>query len=282
MLAVNKSSEPIGEEAALLRKEIIDALYQCGGGHYGGSLSVLDIILVLYRHFIRTSIHEPNHPLRDRFILSKGHAAIAYYAVLQKLGFIQSPLAAYGQVQSPYQGHPDMTAMPGIDFSTGSLGQGLSAGLGMAIALSQNKLLADYLPRVWVVLGDGECQEGQVWEAAMMAHRYKVDNLCAIVDYNKYQEWGWNHGSNISADPVMDITQKWRAFGWEVLETNGHDYAEMIKAFGDASAVKGKPAVVIAHTIKGKGYPLIEADPLRFHCSTVEPAEQAKLQNLPC
>lgn len=276
MLAVNKSSEPIAREAALLRKEIINALYQCGGGHYGGSLSVLDIILVLYRNFIRTSIHEPNHPQRDRFILSKGHAAIAYYAVLQKIGFIQSPLAAYGQVQSPFQGHPDMLAMPGIDFSTGSLGQGLSAGLGMAIALRNSPA------KVWVVLGDGECQEGQVWEAAMMAHRYKVDNLCAIVDYNKYQEWGWNYGENIPANPVIDIKQKWSAFGWNVLETNGHDYEEMVNVFTEASNVKGKPSVVIAHTIKGKGYPLIEADPLRFHCSSVEPAEQQKLENLPC
>lgn len=276
MLAVNKSSEPIAREAALLRKEIINALYHCGGGHYGGSLSVLDIVLVLYRNFIRTSVQEPDHPQRDRFILSKGHAAIAYYAVLQKIGFIQSPLSAYGQVQSPYQGHPCMLSMPGIDFSTGSLGQGLSAGLGMAIALRNTPA------KVWVVLGDGECQEGQVWEAAMMTHRYKVDNLCAIVDYNKYQEWGWNYGENIPANPVIDIKQKWSAFGWNVLETNGHDYDEMIKVFTEASNVKGKPSVVIAHTIKGKGYPLIEADPLRFHCASVEPAEQQKLENLPC
>lgn len=278
MLAVNESSEPLSTEAAFLRKEIINALYECGGGHYGGSLSVLDIILVLYRNFIKTSIHEPCHPQRDRFILSKGHAAIAYYAVLQKLGFIKSPLKAYGQVQSPFQGHPDMLAIPGIDFSTGSLGQGLSAGLGMAIALRDLNSAA----KVWVVLGDGECQEGQVWEAAMMAHRYKVDNLCAIVDHNKHQEWGWNYNSNIPGNPVIDIKQKWAAFGWKVFETDGHDHEQMIKIFSEASTVKGGPSVVIAHTIKGKGYPLIEADPLRFHCAKIEPEEQAKLENVIC
>jgi transketolase len=169
-----------------------------------------------------------------------------------------------------------MSTVPGVDFSTGSLGQGLSVGLGMAIALRNSG------PMVWVVLGDGECQEGQIWEAAMMAQRYHVDNLCAIIDYNKYQEWGWEYNKDLCTDPVINMKQKWIAFGWNVFETNGHDYGEMMKVFSRATSVKGSPSVVIAHTIKGKGFSIIEADPIRFHCSKVEPGEQEKLEGSIC
>src|SRR5438128_5916491 len=163
-------------EATELRREIIEGLFACGGGHYGGALSVLDIILTLYRRILRTAPDQPNHPSRDRFILSKGHSAIALYAVLRRFGFFNDSLTGYGQADSMLEGHPDMTVLPGVDFSTGSLGQGLSVGLGMAMALRSTD------QNVWVVLGDGECQEGQVWEAAMLAARYRIDNLHAIID----------------------------------------------------------------------------------------------------
>ena len=266
-----KVDQSIQAEAAQLRKEIIEALYKSGGGHYGGSLSVLDIILTLYRATLRVSPEDPLLYSRDRFILSKGHAAMAWYAVLRKLGFIDYPLEKYGQLNSPYQGHPDMTSIDAIDFSTGSLGQGLSVGVGMALALRNKK------SNIWVVLGDGECQEGQVWEAMMLASRYHLDNLVAIVDYNKHQEWGWSFDNSFDNDPIPHMVDKWSAFCWHVLEVDGHNHKEMIEVFHAASLVKNQPVVVIAHTIKGKGYSLIEADPKRFHCAQITEEEHMQL-----
>jgi transketolase len=258
-------------EAAELRRDIVEALYACGGGHYGGSLSVLDIILTLYRRVLKTFPPEPRHPARDRFILSKGHSCIALYAVLRRLGYFTHPLAHYAQTNSPLEGHPDMTALAGIDFSTGSLGQGLSVGLGMALALRPTG------QRTWVVLGDGECQEGQVWEAAMLAARYRAENLHAVIDVNEYQEWGWSHGPAAGTKPVEDLALKWEAFGWRVYEADGHDHDGLTATFAEALATKGRPSVVLARTVKGKGYGLIEADPVRFHCATVEEHEHAQL-----
>lgn len=258
-------------EAAELRRDIIEALYECGGGHYGGSLSVLDIILTLYRRVLKTFPPEPQHPDRDRFILSKGHSCIALYAVLRRLGYFTHPLTSYAQINSPLEGHPDMTVLPGIDFSTGSLGQGISVGLGMALALRPTS------QQTWVVLGDGECQEGQVWEAAMLAARYGLENLHAVIDVNEYQEWGWSQSSVTTTKPVEDLALKWGAFGWRVYEVDGHDYEGLTTTFGEALATKGQPSVVLARTVKGKGYELIEADPIRFHCATVEEHEHAQL-----
>lgn len=254
-------------EATVLRREIVEALYACGGGHYGGSLSVLDIILTLYRRILRTFPAAPRHPGRDRFIMSKGHASMALYAVLRRLEFFDHQLAFYGQMGSPLEGHPDMTVLPGIDFSTGSLGQGLSVGLGMALALQNTD------QHTWVVLGDGECQEGQVWEAAMLAARYRVERLHAVVDANQFQEWGWSHQPELSGPPLEELARKWSAFGWRVLEVDGHDYDALTNTFNIAAATKDQPAVVIAWTTKGKGYPAIEADPIRFHCATVDEQE---------
>jgi len=270
-LRILKGDQSIQAEAAQLRKDIIVALYKCGGGHYGGSLSVLDIILTLYRTTLRVSPQDPLHPLRDRFILSKGHAAIAWYAVLRKLGFVEDPLEEYGQLNSPYEGHPDMTRIDGIDFSTGSLGQGLSVGVGMALALRNTD------SKIWVVLGDGECQEGQVWEAMMLAARYHLDNLVAIVDYNKHQEWGWSFDNPLDNDPIPQMKEKWSAFGWHVLEVDGHNPDKLTDIFQSASMIKDQPVVVIAHTIKGKGYSLIEADPKRFHCTGITEQEHMQL-----
>jgi transketolase len=267
-------SKDLAAEASELRKEIIRAFNSCGGGHYGGSLSVIDIVLTLYRKFLRVSPKDPHDPVRDRFILSKGHAAMAYYAVLRKLGFAREPLETYGKFGSVYEGHPDMTTIPGIDFNTGSLGQGLSVGIGMAIALRGTGA------RVWVVLGDGECQEGQVWEAAMQAARYRIDNICAVIDCNKHQEWGWNYDKTLNNDPVQDIHKKWSAFGWHVLEVDGHDHDALSAAFGEATLLKGLPTLIIANTVKGKGVPMMETDPERFHCTEMTVQEKTEIDKL--
>ncbi|MCA1567906.1 MAG: transketolase [Acidobacteria bacterium] len=263
----------LAAEAAELRSEIVEALYACGGGHYGGSLSVLDLTLILYRRILQISADNPRDPQRDRFILSKGHSAMALYAVLRRIFFFEYPLSSYGQFGSPLEGHPDMTALPGIDFSTGSLGQGLSVGLGMALALHPTG------QRTWVVLGDGECQEGQVWEAAMLAARYGVERLHAVIDYNKFQEWGWSQSANVNTQPLENLSQKWSAFGWRVFEVDGHDHDALTDTFRQAMETKGQPSVVIAQTVKGKGFPLIEADPIRFHCATLSPEEHQQLTN---
>lgn len=261
----------LAREAAQLRRELVEALYACGGGHYGGSLSVLDILLTLYRRQLRmrpeARCNPPSDPLRDRLILSKGHAALALYAVQRHLGFYDHPLAGYGTAGSPLEGHPDLAALPAVEFSTGSLGQGLSVGLGMALALAGRG------PRVWVVLGDGECQEGQVWEAAMLAARQRADNLVAIIDANGYQEWGW--AATGDPCPVPDLAAKLAAFGWSVSEVDGHNHEALTRAFEQAAAVQGRPAAVVARTVKGKGVDLAEADPVRFHCTEVSAEEHA-------
>jgi len=278
---VERSEMPLAEEATLLRREIVLALYQSGGGHYGGSLSVIDLLLTLYRRQLRVAPAVPRHPGRDRLILSKGHAAIALYAVLRRLGYFTDPLAGYGSFDSPLEGHPDMTRLPGVDFSTGSLGQGLSIGIGAALAVRSTE------QRVWVVLGDGECQEGQIWEAAMLAAQVRLGNLHVVIDHNRFQEWGWNRPEpavTAEADapplPIDRMADKWQAFGWRVLEVDGHDFDALERAFRDAAGRGGHdrgPSVVIAHTVKGKGVPMIEADPVRFHCGAVTAAEHAEI-----
>lgn len=268
---IQSSSRALEEEAFETRREIVEALYSCGGGHYGGALSALDIILTLYRRVLRTCPEAPSHSRRDRFILSKGHSAIALYAVLRRLNFFNHTLDGYGSIASSLEGHPDMTVLPGIDFSTGSLGQGLSVGMGMAMALSKTK------ENVWVLLGDGECQEGQVWEAAMLAHRLKISNLYAVIDANGFQEWGWNYAPGIDNQPVENLAQKWQAFGWQVLEADGHDFNDLERTFAQALQISDQPKLIYARTIKGKGFPLIEKDPLRFHCTSVSGEEQETL-----
>jgi transketolase len=253
------------EVAVKLRRQIVEALYRSGGGHYGGSLSVLDILLTLYCCKFRGEHTEPG--VRDRILLSKGHAAIALYAVLQQAGLCNLLLENYGSMGSALQGHPDMTANSAVDFSTGSLGQGLSVGLGMAIALRQRG------SHVWVVMGDGECQEGQVWEAAMLGSRCRASNLTAIVDANNYQEYGWNPAEGMDATPVPELARKWEAFGWHVVEADGHDHGELARIFLHVARSSEKPTTVIAHTVKGYGCRYIESDPKRFHCTTVSESE---------
>jgi transketolase len=254
-------------ESTVLRRDILEALYRSGGGHYGGCLSVLDIILALYRLELRVVASDPRGPERDRFILSKGHAALALYAVLRHLGFISESLNSYADFASMLEGHPDMSSVAGVDFSTGSLGQGLSVGAGMAYSLKH------FARQVWVVLGDGECQEGQVWEAAMLAAACKLDNLHAIIDSNRFQEWGRCASEDESMVPVSNLVEKWQAFGWRALVCNGHDFGELEDAFATARTTSGRPSVIVAHTIKGKGVPMVEAQPQRFHCDSISDAE---------
>jgi transketolase len=254
--------------AKALRREIAEALYAAGGGHYGGSFSVLDILLALYsRELHLRSIGNP----RSRILLSKGHAAIGLYAVLRYFGLCNEPLEKYACLGSGLEGHPDMIANVAVEFSTGSLGQGLSVGLGIAIGLRSSSA------HVWVVMGDGECQEGQVWEAAMLASRYRVGNLSAVIDCNRYQEYGWKRSPEIDSEPVPKLAAKWGAFGWQVVECDGHDYADLELAFQRASCVSDMPTLIIAHTIKGYGSDIVKADPERFHCTSVSENEHLEI-----
>jgi len=261
-------------EANRLRRDILDTLFQTGGGHYGGALSVIDILLTMYRRILRANPALPRDAGRDRCILSKGHAAIALYVVLAKLGYFDLSLSSYATFSSVFEGHPDMTTIPGVDFSTGSLGQGLSVGIGMALGLRSSG------QRVWVILGDGECQEGQVWEAALFGAQCGVSNLCAIVDCNGHQEWGWRPtAENPDMQPVPDMARKWAAFGWRVLHCDGHIYSELEAAMIEAIHNGGCPCVILARTRKGNGVSLIERDPHRFHCATVSEAEHREIMN---
>ena len=254
--------------AKRLRRHIITMLGKAGSGHPGGSLSAVEIVTALYFGLLRHNPKDPHWPDRDRFILSKGHAAPLLYATLAECGYLPlEELSTLRQINSRLQGHTDRTVTPGIELSAGSLGQGLSFALGVALAGRLN--LQAY--RVYVLLGDGECDEGQVWEAAMAAAHFKVDNLVAIVDNNGLQIDGWNRDV-MNLAPFPD---KWKAFGWHVIEADGHDLAQLIDAFAQAKLVKGQPTVIIAHTVKGKGVSFMEnvAD---FHGKAPTPAEVEK------
>jgi transketolase len=256
------TSEKIKElenKAKIIRRHIIEMISRCGSGHPGGSLSSADILTVLYFHKMK---HDPKNPKwdeRDRFVLSKGHAAPVLYATLAEAGYFpKSYLKTLRQIGSSLQGHVDMISLPGIEMSTGSLGQGFSAANGMALALRMDKKNN----HVYVVIGDGESQEGQIWEAAMTAGHYKLDNLTVILDHNKYQIDG--HVEEIKG--IQPIADKWRAFRFNVIDgVNGHDIKSVIKALDDASKAKGNPTIIIAETIKGKGVSFMENNPLDFH-----------------
>lgn len=256
------TSEKIKElenKAKIIRRHIIEMISRCGSGHPGGSLSSADILTVLYFHKMK---HDPKNPKwdeRDRFVLSKGHAAPVLYATLAEAGYFpKSYLKTLRQIGSSLQGHVDMISLPGIEMSTGSLGQGFSAANGMALALRMDKKNN----HVYVVIGDGESQEGQIWEAAMTSGHYKLDNLTVILDHNKYQIDG--HVEEIKG--IQPIADKWRAFRFNVIDgVNGHDIKSVIKALDDASKAKGNPTIIIAETIKGKGVSFMENNPLDFH-----------------
>ena len=229
-----------------------------GAGHIGGPLSCTDLLVNLYFDRMDVDPDNPLWPERDRIILSKGHSSIALYTVMALRGFLPVPeLATFDGANSRLQGHPDMTALPGLDMSTGSLGQGLSPGVGMAIAARMRGLPF----HTWVILGDGEIQEGQVWEAAFTAARYGLDNLTAIVDYNRLPQFGWPHPSGHTREtPIEDPGGKFAAFGWNVVECDGHDHAAIRAACDAAEAHAGRPTVIVAHTVKGKGVSFMEND----------------------
>ncbi|MBA3046637.1 MAG: transketolase [Candidatus Thermoplasmatota archaeon] len=239
------------EIARKVRRHIIQMIYEAGSGHPGGSLSAADVIVSLYFGMMNHKPEDPKWPDRDRFVLSKGHAAPALYGCLAESGYFPiEELKTFRRIGSRLQGHPDMRKTPGVEASTGSEGQGLSMGLGMALA---GKL--DRKPyTVYVMVGDGENDCGQIWEAAMAASFFKTDNLIAIIDRNMLQLDGPTH-KVMSIEPLAD---KWRAFGWNVLEANGHNIGELLDALNKAKQTKGMPSIIIAHTIKGKGVSFME------------------------
>jgi len=234
-----------------LRKDVIRMTCEAGSGHPGGSLSAADIIAVLYFHVLKLDPKNPDWEDRDRFILSKGHSCPIVYAALAERGFFPvEELMTLRKIGSRLQGHPDMRKTPGIDMTSGSLGQGLSVGVGMA--LGARLMRKDF--RVFVMLGDGEIQEGQVWEAAMAAGHHRLGNLKAILDYNRLQVDGIVN-EIVTIEPVVE---KWLAFNWAVREIDGHNLEEILAAFDWADSVRDKPCIIIAHTIKGKGVSFME------------------------
>ncbi len=238
------------KKAIEIRKDIIMMLQLAGSGHTGGSLSAVDILTALYYYKLRNDPARPDWPGRDRFILSKGHACPALYAVLAEKGYFpKDRLWTLRKIGSKLQGHPQM-GLPGVEISSGSLGQGLSIAGGMALAARMDNLDS----RFYCLMGDGETNEGQVWEAAMTAAHYKLDNVCAIIDNNKLQIDGFC----CEVKDMGAFVHKWVDFGWNAIETDGHDIAKLMDALDEAGKVKGKPTVIIADTVKGKGVSFVE------------------------
>jgi transketolase len=262
------------EKAVQVRKLILEAVRKAGAGHVGGPLSMVEIAIAMYFKILRIDPRNPSWPDRDRYVLSKGHSCIALYATLALRGFFPvEEVYTYDAIDSRMQGHPDMTGTPGIDMSSGSLGTGSSPPLGMALAA--RRLGKDF--HTWVHLGDGEIQEGQVWEMAFIASQYQVDNLTAIVDYNKVQQFGFPKDGNVKRriNPLTQVPEKWRAFGWHVIEADGHDFDSFIPACEEAKAIKGRPTCIVAHTVKGKGISFMEGD-YNWHAKVPNPDEMAK------
>jgi transketolase len=242
-----------------IRRQTLLAVHHAGAGHIGGVFSAAEMLAALYFAQLRIDPAKPQWPDRDRFIMSKGHAAIGLYATLALRGYFPvAELATFDAINSRLQGHPDMTKLPGLDMSTGSLGQGLSPGVGMA--LGARYLAKDFL--TWVMLGDGETQEGQIWEAAATAARYDLENLIVLLDWNHLQQFGWatasGYGSSSRLDPVTVPADKWRAFGWRVLECDGHDIEAFLDTCRQAKERTGRPTIVVARTVKGKGVSFME------------------------
>jgi transketolase len=255
-------------KAKQVRRLIIQMLAKAGSGHPGGSLSAADLITALYFSVLRHDPKEPDWPQRDRFHLSKGHCCPLWYAVLAESGYFpKDTIFTLRQLGSILQGHPDRRA-PGVAVASGSLGQGLSVGLGMSLAARIDKM--DY--RIYVLMGDGEIQEGNIWEAAMAVSHYKCDNLCAILDYNGFQIDG-KVKDIMGLEPII---AKWQAFGWHTIEIDGHNMQQILSAYAEAKTIKGKPTIIIAHTIKGKGVSFME-NVVDFHgrAPTKEEAEKA-------
>lgn len=238
------------KKAIEIRKDILKMLTMAGSGHTGGSLSIVEILIALYYYKLKHDPKNPGWAERDRFLLSKGHACPALYAVLADRGYFpKETLWGLRKLGNPLQGHSQF-GIPGVEISSGSLGQGLSIANGMALACRLDKLSA----RIYCLMGDGETNEGQVWEAAMTAAHYKLDNICAVIDFNKLQIDGFC----CEIKDMGPYAHKWSDFGWNVIEADGHDVSALMDALDKAGSVKGKPSLVIAHTIKGKGVSFVE------------------------
>jgi transketolase len=254
-----------------LRLDILESTTRAGSGHPSSSFSSVEILTALFfGGILNYRPQEPDWPDRDRFIMSKGHAAPLLYAVLARAGYFDLDLLkTLREVGSPVQGHPVQGLLPGVEATTGSLGQGLSLGIGHLLGARLSGL--DF--RVYVLLGDGECEAGQIWEAAMAAAHYRTNRLTAILDYNKFQETG-----PISREMALEpLVEKWQAFGWHTVEADGHDVEQVIHTLQELKRVEDKPSILIAHTVKGKGVSFVETD-FTFHgrALTVEQAQRAR------
>jgi len=239
--------------AARMRKWIVEEVYTAQSGHPGGSLSCTDFLATVYENYMHIDPEEPGKKDRDRLVLSKGHCAPALYAVLALKGFFPTEdLKTLRQTDSYLQGHPNMNTVPGVDMSTGSLGQGISAAVGMALACRDQ----GYENRIYAVLGDGECDEGQVWEASMCAAHYGLNNLCAFLDYNGLQI----DGKTSDVMNTKSLASKFKSFGWHVIECDGNNIGELITALQEAQNWTNGPSIIIGHTIKGKGVSFMEGD----------------------
>jgi len=267
-LARNYDISRLKELARNSRIDVIKMLKAAASGHSGGSLSEIEILVSLYAYEMN---HDPKNPCmedRDRFVLSKGHGIPGLYAIMANLGYwSREDLLSLRELESPFQGHPDRCRLTGLEASTGSLGQGLSIAIGLALAskLDGNKY------RVYTMIGDGESQEGQIWEAALSASKFKLDNLVCILDYNKAQIDGFVK----DVMPIEPIADKWRAFGWHVISIDGHDFDSIIGALNEARATKGKPTFIVADTVKGKGVSFMEGK-VDWH-GVAPDAEQAEI-----
>jgi transketolase len=254
--------------AAQIRCDVIEMTHHAGQGHPGGSLSAAEVVTALYFRVMRLDPTRPAWPDRDRFVLSKGHACPVWYSALAERGYFgRECIGTLRCLDSILQGHPDMRKTPGVDMSAGSLGHGLSAGLGMALAGRLQK--RDY--HVWVIIGDGETQEGSIWEAAMAAASFRANNLTAILDRNRIQ----NDDFVDNVMPIEPVADKWRAFGWRVVEIDGHDMAAVVAALEESRAMRGQPTLILANTVKGKGVSFMENNP-DWHGRAPNAAEAAQ------
>ncbi len=249
--------EQLQKQANILRQDIVSMIGEAGSGHPGGSLSAADIMSALFFYILQHRPDDPEWADRDRFILSKGHGAPALYAALARCGYFPMDwLKTLRKMGSPLQGHPEKGKLPGVEASTGSLGQGVSLGAGMALA----GRLDHKAYRIYVLMGDGESNEGQIWEAAAFAAHYKLDHLTVILDCNRQQLDGWTK-EILDTEPLAD---KWRAFKWHVVDIDGHDMPQILGAFEEAKQTKGKPTLILARTTKGKGVSFMENN-IEFH-----------------
>ncbi len=264
-VGVFSSDEDLATVCKRLRRDIVTMIGKAGSGHPGGSLSAVEIVVTLYWKVLRHKPADPAWTDRDRFILSKGHAAPVLYAALAECGYFpKSELDTLRKIDSHLQGHADRTSTPGVEMSSGSLGQGLSFAVGTALAGCLDK--APW--RVYALLSDGECDEGQTWEAAMSAAMFKVDNLTAIVDKNRIQLSGFTKDI-MNTDP---LNKKFESFGWHIIEIDGHDLKQVLDAVNKAKQIKNQPTVIIAHTIKGKGVSFMENN-VDFHGKAPNPEQ---------